>query len=521
MRKFFLTFFLFFVYSASASSSNYSWTVGSTGSGAFNSAVTRATLSEACQAAYIPFENRTYHGTWVSSTDPAIGRCYAMQSTGFTTYHVASRSGTTCPSGQTYDSSTGYFAIGGCTAPPSPGGEPCGKVVWMGGEVDKITTTGGACVHPLEADLASMCKYLSKSTRTGSTQVSFDTNGTPIDPGQIQSGGCVATAISVEHCKAPAVKSSGGVSLGPAPAECRVGLDFSGAVAGTDPVPFVPPASVGKDSGVCYPGQECELEEPPIVDESTPCKYEWDASIGMQVCRSTKFTGTPGEYTGCGTGPEGFKCYGTKPTSNGIDISVKVEEKSNLDGTTTTTKTDTITQTKCIGIGSCVTNVSNNKSTTVKLGDGTVVSESGQCVGTACAEGGKGGKGDADGDGIADCALDKCAGEDEGPELTEMTKPAEPGSFEDANTEWDEKIETAREDIAQKAELLGRLFQPIASINLASGDQELGCGESFEVPGGMTGSICFGKYESQLGILAAAVLFICALIALFIIFKPD
>lgn len=430
--------------------------------------------------------------------------------------HDMYRDGDSCPSGSEWDST-----LGRCDAPAAPGGEPCGKVVWMGGEVDKITTTGGACVHPLEADLPSMCKYLSKSTRTGSTPVSFDTNGTPIDPGQIQSGGCVATAISVEHCKAPAVKSAGGVSLGPAPAECRVGLNFSGEVAGVAPVPFVPPASVGKDSGVCYPGQECELEDPPIVDESTPCTYEWDASIGMQVCRSTKFTGTPGEYTGCGTGPEGFKCYGTKPTSNGIDISVKVEEKSNLDGTTTTTKTDTITQTKCIGIGSCVTNVSNNKSTTIKTSDGTVVSESGQCTGTACAEGGKGGKGDADGDGIVDCTLDKCEGDDDAPTLTEMTKPAAPGNFDDANDEWDEKIETAREDIAQKAELLGSLFQPIASINLATGNQELGCGESFQVPGGMTGSICFGKYESQLSILAAAVLFICSLIALFIIFKPD
>jgi len=414
--------------------------------------------------------------------------------------------------------------VGGqCITPLPPGGEPCGKVNFMGGEVDKITNSSGACVHPLEADLPSTCNYLSKSTRTGSVPVSFGDDGAPTAPDVVRKYGCVATPISVEHCKAPAVKSHGGVSLGPAPALCKVGLSFSGAVAGTDPVPFIPPAESGKQDGVCYPGQDCKPKDLPINSESTPCKYEWDQSIGAQVCRSTKFTGKPGDYTGCGTGPDGqYKCHGTAPSSNGIDISTKVEEKSNADGTTTTTKTDTVSQVKCIAVGSCVTNVTTNKSTTIKNGSGQVVSESGQCTGPACPADGKGGKGDKDGDGLSDCVTGTCEEEDEPPPSIEgMTKPASPGNFDDANDEWDEKIETARDDIAEKAEELGKLFQPIHSLNLAVGNQELGCGQSFDTVGGQTASICFGKYESQLGILAAAVLFICALVALFIIFKPD
>ncbi len=74
-----------------------------------------------------------------------------------------------------------------------------------------------------------------------------------------------------------------------------------------------------------------------------------------------------------------------------------------------------------------------------------------------------------------------------------MAKPESPGNFDDANDEWDEKIETARDDIAEKAEELGKLFQPIHSLNLAVGNQELGCGQSFGTVGGQTASICFGK----------------------------
>lgn len=500
-------------------------------------------LSQFTYASDIQFwfgKNSTRHSSglnacksWAStavfiSETATVGRCEYPNNGGFIAQ--VNKSSQLCPHGDNGSFQCNLscdppktMVSGQCVAPVVPGGDVCGKVNFMGGEVDKITNAAGQCVHPLDADLPSTCNYLSKSTRTGSTYVSFDGSGNPINPGPIQTGGCVATPISVDHCKAPAVKAQGGVSLGPAPALCKVGLSFSGAVADNNPIPFVPPADVGNKDGVCYPGQDCKPSDLPINTDSTPCKYEWDQSIGMQVCRSTKFTGKPGDYTGCGTGPDGvYKCYGTAPSSNGIDISTKVDQKSNADGTTTTTKTDTVTQVKCVAVGSCVTTVTTNKSTTIKTGDGQVVSDSSQCTGPACPKDGKGGKGDKDGDGLSDCAVSTCDGEDEAPpEITAMTKPAESGNFDDANTEWDEKIETARQDIADKAELLGKLFQPIASLNLASGDQELGCGQSFATVGGQTATICFGKYESQLSMLAAAVLFICSLIALFIIFKPD
>lgn len=341
------------------------------------------------------------------------------------------RRGTSCPAtGQTYSNTTGVCSCpsgqtvvaGKCVLPP-PGGDVCGKVNFMGGQVDKITNTAGQCVHPLDADLPSTCKYLSKSTRTGSTYVSFDGSGNPKNPGPIQTGGCVATPISVDHCKAPAVKAQGGVSLGPAPALCKVGLSFSGAVAGQAPVPFVPPASVGNQDGVCYPGQDCDPADLPINTSSTPCKYEWDQSIGMQVCRSTKFTGKPGDYTGCGTGPDGkFKCYGTAPSSNGIDLGTTVKTQDNPDGTTTTTKTDTHNKVVCSGIGSCTTTTTKTTQVTIKDGNGNTTGQTTTCTGANCSQTGAGGLGDSDGDGADDCQNnDTCEGGPGGPtELPEL-----------------------------------------------------------------------------------------------------
>lgn len=312
---------------------------------------------------------------------------------------------------------------GQCVVPAPVGGEVCGKVDFLGGEVDKITNSAGACVHPLDADLPSTCKYLSKSTRTGTFTVSFDGSGNPIKPTSVDAGGCAAIPISVEHCKAPAVKSSGGVSLGPAPAKCKFGVSFSGEVTAQNPVDFVPPSDSGNQQGVCYPGQDCKPKDLPINTESTPCKYEWDQSIGMQVCRSTKFTGKPGDYTSCGTGPDGvYKCYGRSPTSNGIDIRTEIKTEDQSDGSTKTTKTDTHDKVVCSGVGSCTTTTTKTTQVTIKDGNGNTTGQTTTCTGANCSQTGAGGLGDSDGDGADDCQNnDTCEGGPGGPtELPEL-----------------------------------------------------------------------------------------------------
>lgn len=443
--------------------------------------------------------------------DPYTFRCQdsSNSSTVFTT-----REGDTCPPGKDYQPSTGN-----CLGPSPDAGNTCGDKDPVTG-LRPIINTAGECVAGYLADLPAQCKFLANSA--GSTTktffVQFTTDGNPINPPSPDVNGCQVQTLDASHCQLPATKSASGVSLPPNGANCRLALIFTGEVANNGKPGLTAGNGIKGEPGYCDDPKDCQPPPAPTEKQSQPCTMQTDAE-GRQTCSSWNYQGDPGTQD-CGTHNGKFECI-TKPAkSNGIDISVKVDSKSNLDGTTTTTKTETITQTKCIGANACVTNVSNNKATTIKTGDGKTVSESGQCTGPACSTGGKG---DKDGDGISDCVKETCEGEDEtdSPELTTMTKPAEPGNFDDANTEWDEKIETTREDIAQKAETLGKLFQPIAALNLASGNQELACGGSFEVPGGKTVAICFGKYESQLAMLATAVLFICALIALFIIFKPD
>ncbi|MFG5864581.1 hypothetical protein ACFW0B_25730, partial [Pseudomonas sp. CR1201] len=177
----------------------------------------------------------------------------------------------------------------------------------------------------------------------------------------------------------------------------------------------------------CPNPDQCLAPEPPIVKDSKPCNYMSDGQI--VGCESQEFEGNPGEMN-CGIFSAGgtYECRRKEPTSNGIQIATQIETKDNGNGTTTTTKTDTITQTKCIGANSCVTNVSNNKTTVVKDGNGNTLSTGTQCTGPACSSGGKG---DSDGDGVKDCVTGNCEEEEGGeygaPEMPELEETEEIG----------------------------------------------------------------------------------------------
>ncbi len=339
-----------------------------------------------------------------------------------------------CPSGHLPGATTcgcpppNTTVNGQCVVPAPVGGEVCGTATVGGNQFDKITTSSGGCVVFFEADKPSECSYLSKNTQTGLIRVNFGGDGKAIQPDGVYKRGCFANVLSVEQCKAPAAKSSGGVTLSPAPATCMVALDFTGAVENDD-VPYIEPSD--SDEGVCYPGQDCKPPESPLVTESTPCKYEWDQSIGMQVCRSTKFTGKPGDYTSCGTGPDGiYKCYGRSPTSNGIDIRTEIKTEEQADGSTKTTKTDTHDKVVCSGVGSCTTTTTKTTQVTIKDGNGNTTGQTTTCTGANCSQTGAGGLGDSDGDGADDCQKsDTCEGGPGGPvempELDEQPTVAE------------------------------------------------------------------------------------------------
>jgi len=261
--------------------------------------------------------------------------------------------------------------------------------------------------------------------------------------------------------------------------------------------------------GVECSGADCEKEAPQPIYETIPCDYTIDEN-GYKVCTSAAIYHKPGT-TKCGEVNGSWTCVESpKSVSSDKKTDTKVEEIANPDGSTTVKQTDKTTVTTCEGIKNCTT----KDSTTTKEGgtnpDGTPKGESEKCTGDNC--------------GVPDDLKDDVPGDEEGegtdPVIGGLDKPGEPGNFDDANAQWDQKLEDAKIELNQKIGELGSLFQPIAEINLASGSGTIGCGETFTVLG-QSMAFCPGKYEKQLEVLAQVILFICALIALFIIFKPE
>ncbi|WP_236215645.1 hypothetical protein [Metapseudomonas otitidis] len=502
MKKFILAFLL--LYSSFSFSSDYYswdlWNVNGRAGGPYPSALAACTaIGDPSYLSITPVNEYFY-----CSSNPSKRNWYAI------------RRGSSCPPGTTYN------PLGQCDAPKEPNGEQCSSEPESTG-LYKIKNSSGECVSFQDADKGSQCKYLGSVTysTTKSVWVKFDDEGQPVSADIQDRIGCeLKPALGIAHCKLPPAKSSGGITIVRSYAKCNVIVSWTGKVAptGPDSVPIGDSAS-GKE-GVCDEPSKCLAPDEPVIKESKPCNYMYNGQV--VGCESVAFEGNPGEMN-CGSINNGpYTCTKKDPNSKATVVKETIETKSNSDGTTTTTKKQEITQVTCVKAGSCVTNVSNNKSTTVKSSDGKVVSSNGECTGKACSNGSSG---DSDGDGVKDCVIAKNCSEEgeEGdpPKISALSKPTSTGDFNDSNSEWDEKIETTRDDLAQRAEQFGKLFQPLSSMNLDIGSAELGCGEAFETIGGQTASICFGKYESQLSLIASAVLFICALIALFIVFKPD
>lgn len=221
------------LYSCSAKAEVYYWERYTAPDGKrYDSAVS------ACESHYPRsdhYESYTYAGvTFVSATRVT---CQArLSSNGVVIGDMTViRKGDSCLPGTTYDSQTGE-----CLAPQEPNGEKCGEEVIGGATIPKIKNAEGECVPFYDADKPSQCKHFSESTRFTTAIIAVDDNGNPSPPPPIVEQGCVATVIDYSHCKAPAPKKVGAISLGPAPVRCRVALNFTGAVADGEPPVFAP-----------------------------------------------------------------------------------------------------------------------------------------------------------------------------------------------------------------------------------------------------------------------------------------
>lgn len=340
----------------------------------------------------------------------------------------------------------------------------------------------GACDAPEE----NVCQLL-KGERT-TYYVKTQLNGDP--PSTIDLNGCEATFGGVITCGNRA--DGYGVCTGFATITGEETPQGGGGVAG---------------DGVECSGDDCLAEAPEPFSKEIPCVYVSDPDTGAKVCSGSTVFDKPGKVT-CDQANGEWQCR-EDPLSTSVEKKTdsKIEEKNNLDGSSDTTKTDKTTVTTCKGIKNCTT---TDKTTVEKGGtapDGSDKGKDTECTGKACNA-----PDDVEGD------LDEGEDDTPAPTIDTLEKPKEKADFDDANDEWDKKIETAKEELKSKSKDITDLFQPLKQINLASGGAELPCGNSFEVLG-QSMSICFSKYSEQLLPLAAIILFICTVIALFIVFK--
>lgn len=456
------------------------------------------------------YESYTYAG--IKFNNGASVSCQARRASNGNVFSdmTVIRKGDSCLPGTTYDSQTGE-----CLAPQEPNGEKCGEEVIGGATIPKIKNAEGECVPFYDADKPSQCKHFSESTRFTTAIIAVDDNGNPSPPPPIVEQGCVATVIDYSHCKAPAPKKVGAVSLGPAPVRCRVALNFTGAVADGEPPVFAPPPVDPGD--VCPEGEECLPPDAPIVNEKEPCVYVPDGE-GRMVCSSSNYTSKPGDYTNCGSVNNGpFHCYGTNPSSTGTMTDTKVETKQNADGSTTTTKTDTQTKVVCSGVGSCSSQVTTNVSHTTKDANGNTTSESSKCTGPNCSSSGgiKDGSGTGNGDGNGDGEGD----ESEGPAgPSKGLSQGEQGSFDEALTEWDQRIADARAELDQQLSQYGALFSGVFELNLSEGGGSLPC-DSINLSHGATYRLCIADFSDPLSWLRYALLLGAAVIAAYIVLR--
>lgn len=379
---------------SSASAADYYWTPssGPLANTMYNSPQAACTAWALSSSSYTD-------GRSVGTSDTARD-CRGIKSNGtWVLLGPVIRRGDSCPAGSDYNPATGE-----CVAPLGTPGEACEEDEPALTGFGRIQNSEGQCVDFTRADTPAQCKSLADKTGFTTIYVTFDSDGNPQTPPPTSTNGCETRVATVAHCTmAPARPFGVNGQIQSVVNKCRVAVSFTGETAGPGPLSV----STGPDTdGACDPATECSDPSPaPIENESKPCTYVEDGE-GRRHCSSNNFNYKPGESS-CGSVNGQFTCIGKAPQGDATKIDTTITEKDNGDGTKTITKEDTATVTKCIGSYSCKTEVTNNKTVTVKDGNGNTVSESGACTGPACSD--KKGKG-----GMDSCAIgEECSGDDE------------------------------------------------------------------------------------------------------------
>jgi hypothetical protein len=354
-----------------------------------------------------------------------------------------------------------------------------------------ITRTGDSCpVGTVYNSVTGGCASDNKCSSLKDTELSafrWESN-TDDPPSTISNDGCEA---SVTQARCSYVSSGKAVCTGRA--------TYTGNKLDKNPKGNVADCS----------GSSCTEGSPQPETKNQDCVYSSDGS-GSSSCTATNSQSNPGTSQ-CGSVNGTYTCIeNPKATATSSTLNSTKTPTSNANGTLTIVQDDTVTTVKCSG-RSCTSTSSSSHGTTVTNSSGQVISHDSTCTGKSCGSSGQvstGGSGNGTGDAEE--------GDDgDSPSAGKLVDPTN-GSFDGQGDDWDSKIEKAKKEYKDGIDKIKDSFKPMGDVSIGGGSK-LYCPPAVTVLGKNI-DFCLDKYASSLSWISDAILALCAMIALIIVF---
>ena len=267
----------------------------------------------------------------------------------------------------------------------------------------------------------------------------------------------------------------------------------------------------------CNLEQDCTKESSdPETDASNECKPGADEvdSSGRtwKVTNCTKnenSTQAGEEECNWGTVQGNWTCVVKPPKSTSTKTETETKTTTNSDGSKDTKQTTTTTETKCTGVNSCNTTTTTTTNSNHTNADGSAGDSSSSCKGAKCSSDSGDGEGEEE-EGDDDIA---------GPTKTLTGKASE--GFGEAETQWQTKIDGARQELDGLLDQYSNLFAGSFDLNIGTGGGELPC---YKIPINTpkiqtTLDFCPANYEDKLIYLKYILLAAATILAGFIILR--
>jgi hypothetical protein len=445
--------------SSVAHAADYYW-LASYGTGTGQGATPKAAYLARCQSmpadvSYGMCKTAQFTLTRVSDVQ-WIARSYFANGT-MNEQFAINRRGDTCPPGTTFDGQTAECK-----------GDPClptvGQFIYHGHTFRNLGADGNPDIDPPIAICSNACQYTHTFEAFGSKR-----KGDEIEGSFKYKGNGVSCTVSTTN------------------------------PSNFDQPPTKPPMS---------PQQEY------FSDKSCDNWVTNADGTSSRRCVSTNKYREPGKLN-CKYGAGAMVCNVATPSPNGKETTVTetTDVTLNPDGSKNTTTNTSTTTTTCKGLSKCSTTTKNETKNEGTNPDGSPGDTETECTGDGCVPEEE----DDDGD---DKGEEEEEQEEEGiPGPSRSLAKGEQGNFDDANGEWDQKIETAETTLQQKVDQYANAFSGVFDLNLGSAGGSLPC-EQVPVTIGTTTQnldMCLERFSEPLSYLRFAILLAATALAALII----